>query len=605
MSKRLWCGLYAVSVAILIATMFGGAILAMLGSDEVVGPNIFIGAITAVALGYLQFILVHTLTTLILLFKMWKGLEDGVTPVTGGKAVGFLFIPFFNIYWFFRVWGGYPTEYKKFIERNRLSAPPISSGIFIAFAITVGLTAVLVIPILVLPFVTVFLIARGCDAINNLELSKSASVENRLLAPADFVGTPENPRSKGPIFALAGAAALLFIVVLGFGVYVWINMHPKLSADALPAAVGDFKLQQPGAVSGSFFGGQFRALDNFYASDSGGNRQAIRYNIFQLPSDTKAIIRIESACHGESQTSPLKAQDGSIAGRMCIDSGSVWMQVGRYYLWAHAPSEYDLEKLKAKETPMDAIVGFVRALPLVKGLVFPDAKVPVNTSTSTSTTSSTTPTVVLSNSSAADFTLTGKEFYDETNTNSAAAKAKYNGKTVQISSRVAISSGDSIMLNTGASTSLFANYDDSQDSVFSKLNRDERVVIKCAAEVEYSVKLNHCVLVENKGIISPSDTPDVTFTADEYWNMFESPSVSIDARMKKRNEIDGKIVKITGKVKDMAGTKNYLMAGKDQEFACFPDDENKAMFSSLTEGQSVSFLAVGGSSLSHCVVASN
>ena len=603
MSKRLWCGVYVVSVAILIATIFIGAILAMLGSDEVVGPNIYVGAISILVLGYLQFLLVHTITTLVLLFKMWKGLEDGVTPVTAGKAVGFLFIPFFNIYWFFRVWGGYPGEYNKFAERNRLSAPPISSGIFMAFVIAVALSAVLVVPILILPFVTIFLIARGCDAINNLELSKSASVENRPLSPAEFVGTPENPRSKVPIFALAGMAALFFVVVLGFGVYVWINMHPKLSADVLPAAVGDFKLEQPGSVSGSFFGGQFKALDNFYASDSGGNRQAIRYNVFQLPSEAKAILRIESACNGESHADPLKAQDGSTVGRMCIDSGSVWMQVGRYYLWAHAPSGYDLEKLKAKEASMDAIVAFVRALPLAKGAVFSDTKVPVNTSTTAP--SETPSTVVLSNTSAADFTVDGKDFYDETNSSSPAAKAKYKGKTVQLTSRVAISSGDNVMLNAGGSGSIFAYFDAAQESSIQNLKRDERVVIKCAVEVEYSIRLGHCVLVENKGIISPTDMPDVTFTADEYWNTIEGTSVSIDTKMKKQNDLAGKIIKITGKVKDMAGSKNYLMAGNDNEIPCFPDVENNGMFSSLTEGQTVSFLAVGGSSLSHCVVASN
>jgi hypothetical protein len=428
MSKRLWCGLYAVSVAFLIATMFLGAILAMLASDEAVGPNVFIGAISALVLGYLQFVLVHTITTLILLFKMWKGLEDGVTPVTAGKAVGFLFIPFFNIYWFFRVWGGYPTEYNKFVERNHLAAPPISSGIFMAFVITVALTAVLVLPILILPFVTIFLIARGCDSINNLELSKSASVEHRQLTPADFIGTPENPRSKVPMIALAGVAALLFVVVLGFGVYVWINMHPKLSADVLPATVGEFKLQQPGSVTGSFCGGKFAALDNFYVSENGGSRQAIRYNIFQYRSDEKASSHMASICDSKTSPDVLKSQDGKEAGHMCIDGGSVWMQVGRYFLWAHAPSGYDLEKLKAKETPMDSIVAFVRSLPLAKGVVFPDAKVPVNTSTSTP--SSTPSTVVLSNNSPADFTVDGKDFYDETNSSSAAAKAKYKGKTV-------------------------------------------------------------------------------------------------------------------------------------------------------------------------------
>ena len=55
----------------------------------------------------------------------------------------------------------------------------------------------------------------------------------------------------------------------------------------------------------------------------------------------------------------------------------------------------------------------------------------------------------------------------------------------------------------------------------------------------------------------------------------------------------------------MAGTKNYLAAGENDGFPCYPDDENKAAFSSLTEGQAVTFLAVGGTSLSHCLVITN
>jgi len=602
MSKRLWCGLYLVSVVFLLATMIIGAVIAMMASDEILGPNAFVGAISALVLGYLQFVVVHTICTLVLLFKMWKALEDGVTPVTGGKAVGFLFIPFFNIYWFFRVWGGYPTEYNNYLERYKLTAPRLSGGIFLAFAVAVGLTAVLIIPIIILPFITIIVIARGCDAINNLELSKAAAAERRVPAPAEFIGTPENPRSKAPFFAFAGAAALVLVGFLGTSVFAWYNMNPKPPADVLPATVGNFTLQKPGRVKGSFFGGQFATLDNFYVSEAGGSRQAVRYNVFQLSSEDIARRRLTSACD-KSSPDVLKTQDGRELGRMCVESGSVWMQIGRYYLWAHEPFGYDLEQLKAKGASLDAIVAFMKALPLVKDVAFSDTRMPATTATSTA--SPTTPNVVLSNTSPADFNVTGKEFYDETNGTSSAAKAKYNGKTVQITARVAIASADSLMMNAGSTGSLFAYFNDSQASTFSGLKRDERVVVKCSVEFEYSVKLNNCVLVENKGIISPTDTPDVTFTAEEYWKTVASYDIPTDARMKKQDELAGKIIKITGKVKDMGGTKSYLMAGNDNEIACFPDDENKGMFSSLTEGQSVSYLAVGGSSLSHCVVAAN
>ena len=57
-------------------------------------------------------------------------------------------------------------------------------------------------------------------------------------------------------------------------------------------------------------------------------------------------------------------------------------------------------------------------------------------------------------------------------------------------------------------------------------------------------------------------------------------------------------------MKDFAGTKHYIAAG-DGEFPCYPDDENKGTFSTLADGQAVTVLAVGGSSLSHCLLISN
>lgn len=601
MSKRAWCGVYAVSVSLLIILMIAGAVVGMLTADEVVEPGYLGAAIGLAAIGYLQFIVVHTVATLVLLFRMWKVLEDGVTPVTAGKAIGFLFIPFFNIYWFFRVWGGYPSEYNRFLERNRLNAPQLGSGIFIAFAVTVGLSAVLIIPIVILPFVTIFLLARGWDGIANLELARSAAGQ-RALSPADFIGTPENPRSKIPAIGLTGAAAIAVVVIAGFGIFAWLNLHPKASADVIPEAVGEFKLQSPGRVDGSFFGRKLSSMDNIYVSENGGNREAIRYNIFQYSSESPAVKRVTSFCSSGTSKAVLKDQQGKEAGQFCIDSGSVTMQVGRYFLWAHGAKGYDLEKAKAKEASMNSVVAFVKSLPLAKGLSFPDANLS-NSSTST-TTGTQKPNVVLSNTTPADFSLTARGFYDETNSGSPAAKAKYKGKTVQISSRVELSSGSSVMLSAGKS-SIFANYEPTDATSFSKLERDERVTVKCLVEADYSVQLKNCILVENKGIISATDTPEATFTADEYWKSVASYDIPVDAKIKRQDELKGKIIKITGRVKDMAGSKNYLAAGDEEGFPCYPDDANKGAFSSLTEGQAVSILAVGGSSLSHCLIVSN
>ena len=57
--------------------------------------------------GYLWYLLVLPVSILatafmmILLFKCWKALPEAHRKTTPGKAVGFLFIPFYNFYWVF------------------------------------------------------------------------------------------------------------------------------------------------------------------------------------------------------------------------------------------------------------------------------------------------------------------------------------------------------------------------------------------------------------------------------------------------------------------------------------------------------------------------
>ena len=42
----------------------------------------------------------------IMLYRLWQTVQDGRARTTPGKAIGFLFIPFFNIYWqFVAIWG--------------------------------------------------------------------------------------------------------------------------------------------------------------------------------------------------------------------------------------------------------------------------------------------------------------------------------------------------------------------------------------------------------------------------------------------------------------------------------------------------------------------
>jgi hypothetical protein len=52
---------------------------------------------------------------IILLFQFWKQVQDGNARTTPGKAIGFLFIPFYNLYWIFVAYWGLAKELKRYI----------------------------------------------------------------------------------------------------------------------------------------------------------------------------------------------------------------------------------------------------------------------------------------------------------------------------------------------------------------------------------------------------------------------------------------------------------------------------------------------------------
>jgi hypothetical protein len=90
------------------------------------GVNIFLpnaaSNLSAVMIGVMCIFEMATITSqvleYILLYKLWKNIQDGYASTTAGKAVGFMFIPFFNFYWFFRVYWGLAKDLNRYIDRH-------------------------------------------------------------------------------------------------------------------------------------------------------------------------------------------------------------------------------------------------------------------------------------------------------------------------------------------------------------------------------------------------------------------------------------------------------------------------------------------------------
>ena len=105
--------------------------------------------------------LVLAIANMIFIYKMWSAINDGQTKPTPGAAVGFLFIPFFSLYWIFVVFGGFAGEYNKYAQRRGLQVPPIGAGLAIATLLLCWIP-------LVGTILWIVTIASICGAVNRL-----------------------------------------------------------------------------------------------------------------------------------------------------------------------------------------------------------------------------------------------------------------------------------------------------------------------------------------------------------------------------------------------------------------------------------------------------
>ncbi|MEM1030728.1 MAG: hypothetical protein AAGN82_10280 [Myxococcota bacterium] len=99
---------------------------------------------TALAIGFAWIPLVPAMMMhFLLVHRMWRGIQDSQARMTPGRAVGFTFIPLFNLYWVFEVFPGFATDYNAYLERHRIQAPPMSRGLFLAMVLLPGVNFIL------------------------------------------------------------------------------------------------------------------------------------------------------------------------------------------------------------------------------------------------------------------------------------------------------------------------------------------------------------------------------------------------------------------------------------------------------------------------------
>jgi hypothetical protein len=72
---------------------------------------------------------------LVLLYQAWASIQDGCTGTSAGRAIGLLFVPFFNLYWVFVATRGFAKAFNSYVDRHGLATRKLEPGLFTLVAV--------------------------------------------------------------------------------------------------------------------------------------------------------------------------------------------------------------------------------------------------------------------------------------------------------------------------------------------------------------------------------------------------------------------------------------------------------------------------------------
>lgn len=131
------------------------------------------GILIPLAAGTAAIGIFHIVVLMVFTYRMWAAIQDQHARTTPGAAVGFMFVPFYNLYWVFQAYWGFAKDYNTYIKRHSLEAPRLPEGLFLAYSILFPATLILGVLADVAQFaVGIVMISQGCDAINAIVLRR-------------------------------------------------------------------------------------------------------------------------------------------------------------------------------------------------------------------------------------------------------------------------------------------------------------------------------------------------------------------------------------------------------------------------------------------------
>ena len=107
------------------------------------------------------FLICSVAIEMLLFYRMWAAIQDDKTSISPAKAVGFLFIPVFNIYWALLMVTGFAEDYNAFIQRRAIKTKDLPMALFLIYAFAfISVATILTTPMICI-FAFVGLISRA------------------------------------------------------------------------------------------------------------------------------------------------------------------------------------------------------------------------------------------------------------------------------------------------------------------------------------------------------------------------------------------------------------------------------------------------------------
>jgi hypothetical protein len=209
-----------------IPFFFGSYVAAILvGLPFTIGPLITSGG--RIDEEHLPFIMIGTLPALyalvifaILVYRIWQFLPPSYARTTPGKAVGFLFIPLFNLYWYFEAVYGWAKDFNAYVQRENIQSPRVSEAVALATAVFAALSGALgaiagfaqapalgTIVGAPLWILMPLFIYQACTAVNSLPLEAADSAPGSLVM--EPLEVPSPPRGFGIASLVLGILSII------------------------------------------------------------------------------------------------------------------------------------------------------------------------------------------------------------------------------------------------------------------------------------------------------------------------------------------------------------------------------------------------------------